>query len=69
MAKTLKFFDTEQDVLDYLTRELLATLRDDLTFYAGPIDAETRRDLRAKIHDIELIEDRITVTPITRKER
>lgn len=63
MAKKLKYFGTEQEVIDYLTRELLDTLRDDLSHCTGRDEAETRRDLKAKIHDIESIEDRLTVTP------
>lgn len=59
MAKKLKFFDTEADVLAYLTSELLATLRDDL----NNSDRSERKDLKDKIHDIESIEDRLTVTP------
>ena len=57
----LKFFDTEQEVIDYLTQELLATLRDDLDHCKRADDLETYRDLKAKIHDIEAIEDRLTI--------
>lgn len=64
LAKKLKFFDTEQEVIDYITRELLDTLRDDLRHCTGRDEAETRQDLKAKIHDIELIEDRLTLNPL-----
>ena len=60
----LRFFDTEQEVVDYLTRELLDTLRDDLAHCTGRDEAETRRDLKAKIRDIESIEDRLSVLPV-----
>lgn len=59
--KKLKFFEDAQEVIDYMSRELLATLRDDLAQCTGRDEAETRRDLKAKIHDIEAIEDDLTL--------
>lgn len=64
--RKLKFFDSEQEVIDYLSREMLDTLRDDLNNCTGRDEADTRRDLKAKIHDIESIEDRLTLTEETK---
>ena len=62
--RTLTFFADEPAVLAYITSELLATLRDDLDtmqrserqHYTG----DDRKEIKAKIHDIEAVAPRIT---------
>ena len=59
----LRYFATEQEALTYLTTELVATLNDDLTEMAQNGEpAHERRDMRNRIHDIELIAPRLTLT-------
>jgi|CXWL01.1.fsa_nt_gi hypothetical protein len=63
--RTLRFFDDEPAVLTYLTRELLDTLRDDLNKMKGEerqhYTSADRKEMQAKIADIESIEDRVVL--------
>jgi hypothetical protein len=62
-----QYFSDEQDCLDYILSELLATLQDDLdrmTYEEEEhYEDEDRATMAAKIHDIKLIELRIKVQP------
>lgn len=68
-AKTpkLKFFDNVEDVLTYITGELVSTLRDDLDRMEGDerkhYSNEDRKDMKAKIHDIGKMEALIMNAP------
>lgn len=60
----LKFFDTTEEVLSYVTSELIATLRDDYESMEHDEDnAEDVKDLKAKVHDIEQTECLIVAAP------
>lgn len=58
--KPLKYFDTIEDVLDYVIGELRETLQDDINNMEHEEDnAEDCNDLRNKIHDIGCLEDAV----------
>jgi hypothetical protein len=65
----LKFFESSEEVLAYVMREIVATLTDDLDeMKHNGEPADELRMLRHKIHDIKLIEPRLQVDTTDRRE-
>jgi hypothetical protein len=57
----LQFFQSDEEVRNYILSELIATLEDDYYQCVSIKDKETAKELKQKIHDIKLIELRIQV--------
>ncbi len=57
MPTSFKFFPNEEAALSSLTREAIATLREDLHTQGGT--REQQEEWRDKIHDLELLETRL----------
>lgn len=59
----LRHFDDVEQVTDYVAREIVATLEDDLRTMS-PYDREDRRDMKDKIADVQKVATLIVSAPM-----